>query len=145
MSLVDENRQWFKAKIGLGARQQTDRAHAFCAHAIMEPTKLFIVPDARLDKRFADNPLVTDKPHIRFYAGAPLVCNGLGIGTLCVIDVKPRKLTRTQTNALTALAKTIEVQLQLRLAITTIRSTRDETREKNKALIGELELLRSTK
>lgn len=91
ISLVDANRQWFKARIGLEVCE-TARDISFCAHAL-GGADLFVIPDARLDPRFHDNPLVTGAPHIRFYTGAPLlVRDGLAIGTLCLIDTRPRTL-----------------------------------------------------
>lgn len=89
ISLVDECRQWFKSITGLDAKQ-TPRDVAFCAHVIMKDTPM-IVLDATKDKRFKDNPLVTDAPGIRFYAGAPIISSeGHALGTVCAIDMKPR-------------------------------------------------------
>jgi signal transduction histidine kinase len=104
ISLVDSERQWFKANLGLPGVSETPRDIAFCAHAILDD-KLFEVPDAKLDMRFADNPLVTDAPDIRFYAGAPFVLSdGNRIGTLCVIDRQPRQLSATQREIVSNLA-----------------------------------------
>jgi two-component system cell cycle sensor histidine kinase/response regulator CckA len=113
ISLVDENRQWFKSKVGLTVKE-TSRDISFCGHAI-EQDDLFIIPDATRDARFAHNPLVTSDPKIRFYAGAPLVTpDGHALGTLCIIDKVPRQLRKEQQQALRVLARHVMTQLELR-------------------------------
>ncbi len=113
ISLVDENRQWFKSRVGL-TLNETSRDISFCGHAIMQ-NDLFIVPNAAADARFASNPLVTSDPKIRFYAGAPLVTpDGHSLGTLCVLDTVPRELRAEQKKALLILAHHIMSQLELR-------------------------------
>jgi PAS domain S-box-containing protein len=113
ISLVDENRQWFKSNIGMPA-SETPRDISFCGHAILQPD-LFIVPDAILDERFAHNPMVVGDPHVRFYAGAPLLApDGHAIGALCVMDRSPRQLTADQLEALRVLSRQVMSQLELR-------------------------------
>ncbi len=115
ISLVDAERQWFKSKVGLDA-SETPRDMAFCAHAIHGP-EVFEVPDAFDDRRFADNPLVTGAPGVRFYAGAPLTTPaGLRLGTLCVIDHVARTLSLEQRESLARLGRQVVAQLELRLA-----------------------------
>jgi len=120
VSLVDSDRQWFKARVGLSVAE-TSRDIAFCAYAIMQ-RGLFVVPDATKDKRFAENPLVEAEPKIRFYAGAPLVTpDDHAIGTLCVLDRVPRQLKAAQTEALRALSRQVMNQLEMRKKIYDLR------------------------
>ncbi|PCE26504.1 GGDEF domain-containing protein [Burkholderia ubonensis] len=118
VSLVDENRQWFKSRIGLDAAE-TPRDVSFCAHALLARDAL-VIPDARLDERFHDNPLVTGTPGIRFYAGQPLRApNGARIGTLCLIDTQPRSLAPDELSLLEDLAHMTEREIAaLHLATT---------------------------
>ena len=110
VSLVDEDRQWFKSRLGLDATE-TSREVSFCAHAILDD-RVLLVPDAHLDERFRDNPLVAGDPRIRFYAGAPIDSpSGNKLGTLCVIDRKPRDLSPEDLEALRDLADMVEKEI----------------------------------
>lgn len=113
ITLLDSNRQWFKAGVGLNITE-TPREHAFCTYTILGEETM-IVTDATLDVRFASNPFVTSAPHIRFYAGAPLIDReGNALGSLCVIDRHPRHLTPGHYKTLEALARQIVQQLEMR-------------------------------
>lgn len=113
LTFIDTHRQWFKSRVGLSARE-TPRDVSFCGHAINGPD-MFVVEDALQDSRFCSNPFVLGDPNLRFYAGMPLMTqSGLSLGTLCVLDTKPRHLSDTQLNALTVLAHSAMRVLQLR-------------------------------
>jgi signal transduction histidine kinase len=134
ISLIDEDRQWFKARVGLDV-SETAREFAFCAHAIHEPRKTLVVPDARLDNRFHDNPLVTGDPHLAFYAGVPLVNeDGMSLGTLCVLDSEPKTLSESQLIALNALADQVMALLELRRSKIALEKTLGNLEEKNREL-----------
>ena len=114
VSLIDNERQWFKAQIGL-SDGDGPRDDSFCGHAIMTPTEIFTVRDALEDVRFVENPAVQGEPHVRFYAGAPIVTHdGAAIGTVCVVDTVPRELTARQEFALRALARQAAALFQMR-------------------------------
>ncbi|WP_216839390.1 sensor histidine kinase, partial [Caulobacter sp. S45] len=127
ISLVDGERQWFKSALGVEARE-TPREIAFCAHAIQQKG-LFTVADATRDPRFAENPLVTGDPGLRFYAGSPLETpEGLPLGTLCVLDRTPRELSPAQQSALDALGRQVMAQLELRSSLARQRSSDERHR-----------------
>lgn len=129
VSLIDADRQWFKSKRGLTI-SETPRDVAFCAHAILNPAEILEVPDATLDPRFESNALVTGDTKFRFYAGAPLVTDeGHALGTLCVFDHVPRRLSEKQSIALRALARQTVAQLKLRAAYRELRRAFDEARQ----------------
>jgi hypothetical protein len=114
ITLIDASRQWFKSTHGISVTE-TDREYSFCAHAINTPQRIMVVPDTRLDERFADNPFVTDEPKVIFYAGVPLVTEkGYALGTLCILDNKPRTVSEEQYDALRALASQVVRLLELR-------------------------------
>lgn len=127
ISLITDKKQWFLSHHGLKERE-TPKELAFCAHAINQPESIFIVEDATEDERFYDNPLVTDYPNVIFYAGMPLVTeNGFPLGTICVIDDHPKKLSEKQINSLQLLAKQVIKLLEL-------RKTTFKLKEQNNAL-----------
>jgi len=118
VTLVDTDRQWFKSACGLTSRE-TSRDVSFCGHAILEDG-VMVVPDARSDERFCDNPLVTGPPHIRFYAGAPLkLSSGHRVGTLCLIDDEPKRLEGEDLAHLRELAAVVARELEDRAALLT--------------------------
>ncbi|WP_414529167.1 sensor histidine kinase [Nodularia chucula] len=136
ISLVDQNRQWFKSKVGLEATE-TPRDQAFCAHTIQKPEDLLIVSNALQDERFANNPLVISDPNIRFYAGAPLVTpDGFAIGSLCVIDRIPRELSSEQKQALSALSRQVISQLELKINLEKLTRNVTQLQETEKNLHG---------
>ncbi|HEX4378408.1 MAG TPA: GAF domain-containing protein [Candidatus Acidoferrum sp.] len=113
ISLVDEDRQWFKSKVGMKP-SETPRDIAFCSVAIEQPD-MMVIPDTLKDERFRNNPFVTSEPCIRFYAGAPLINeDGWALGTLCVIDKAPRQFDEEQRQALQALSRLVLAQLEFR-------------------------------
>ena len=125
VSLVDADRQWFKAKVGLGATH-TPRKMAFCTHAIADPENVFVVEDATLDHRFQANPLVTGDPNIRFYAGAPIVADdGAALGTVCLIDRKPRKFGAEDREMLARLADNARSLMELHRRNSVLREAAD--------------------
>ncbi len=134
VSLVDNKRQWFKSHHGVDINE-TPKEYAFCAHAINQPQDVLIVQDARKDLRFRDNPLVTGEPYVVFYAGVPLTSeDGFALGTLCVIDNKPRRLSKGQVNSLRALSVQVMKLLELRKKRIDLEYTLEEMKEKNQNL-----------
>lgn len=115
ITLVDGRRNWFKARVGVDDElTESPRDISFCGHAILRE-EIFEVTDAVLDERFTDNPLVAEAPHIRYYAGAPLITpDGYKLGTICAIDIRPRRLTEAQRDTLAALSRLVMRQLDRR-------------------------------
>jgi anti-sigma regulatory factor (Ser/Thr protein kinase) len=141
ITLIDADRQWFKSRIGISI-SETSRSVSFCTHAIRQ-RELYVVPDARKSETFRDNPFVTAEDGIRFYAGAPLVTpDGHALGTLCVLDKVPRTLTPEQVNALWAIKRQVEAQLELRAQLIELERAlkdRDQAETEQLRLIGELQ------
>lgn len=134
ISLIDEKRQWFKSKVGLGI-DETSKEISFCGHAIMEPDKIFTVKDSRLDARFQDNPLVIGEPHVIFYTGVPLVSQeGFALGTLCVIDDQPKELNQDQLLALKALSNQVVSLFELRKSKIQLERLTNDLEIRNKEL-----------
>lgn len=134
ITFIDKNRQWFKSHYGTSA-SETLREYAFCAHALNDPGEPLIVEDSRRDARFADNPLVTGDPYVIFYTGVPLVNpEGYPLGTLCVIDHKPRQLSEEQLSALKVLSNQVITLLEIRKSNIELKSIRDQLEVRNKEL-----------
>lgn len=131
ISLVDEDRQWFKSKVGVSI-SETPREIAFCATAIEQPD-VFVVPDTLNDERFRNNPLVVSEPNVRFYAGAPLIDEeGNALGTICVIDQIPREFGLDQQAALKALSRLVLAQLEFRRNLMLLKQAlNDRTKEEH--------------
>jgi len=140
ITLIDEQRQWFKSRVGI-TLTETARSVAFCTHTI-EHREMLVVPDAREDARFQENPFVLHEPHIRFYAGAPLITpEGHALGTLCVLDMVARTLTESQRWALDALRRQAQAQLELRRNLVDLQRSlaeRDRAEAEQEALVREL-------
>ena len=134
VTLVDENRQWFKSNHGLDTKQ-SPREDSFCAHAINDTDNFLIIPDAKKDERFYDNPWVVNDPHISFYAGIPLVSsNGYPLGTLCVIDSQPRELSNEQLKALKALSNQLIKLFEKRRQSLQLETLNKELENRNSSL-----------
>jgi GAF domain-containing protein len=131
ISIVDEDRQWFKSKVGVSI-SETPREIAFCATAIQQPD-VFVVPDTLNDERFRNNPLVVSEPNVRFYAGAPLIDGeGNALGTICVIDRVPREFGTEQQAALKALSRLVLAQLEFRRNLMLLKEAlNDRTKEEH--------------
>lgn len=138
ITFIDRRRQWFKASVGLGMRE-TPREVAFCAWTV-EAAQPFVVPDARDDARFADNPFVADAPHLRFYAGMPLIArDGSAVGALAVMDTVPRTLNAAQRRGLQVLAEQVATLLDVRLALRLVREDHEALQSTSDALRAQVD------
>ena len=143
ISLVDEDRQWFKSKVGV-AFSETPRDIAFCSVAIQQPD-VFVVPDTLLDERFRNNPLVVSDPRVRFYAGAPLISEeGYALGTLCVVDRTPREITNEQQEALKALSRLVLAQMEFRRNLALLKEALNDRTKEEHERERELQKLQAT-
>lgn len=134
VSLLDRERQWFKARIGVDV-QSVPRQGSFCEHTTRSPDRLLEIQDARVDQRFAASPYVLGEPHVRFYAGAPiLTSDGNAVGTICVLDTVPRALTNAQGEGLMALARQAQLLLELRKYLRAQRDHNDVDQRMARAL-----------
>lgn len=137
ISLIDRERQWFKARVGTGLAE-TPRDVAFCSHAILQDS-LFVIPNTLADERFARNPLVLEEPQIRFYAGAPLISpEGYTLGTLCVLDRLSRDLNAAQTDALMILSRQVMMLLNMRRELSILTRALAERKQLLKELSARL-------
>jgi len=143
ISLVDEDRQWFKSRVGMDA-SETSRDIAFCSTAILQ-SDIFVVPDALKDDRYRNNPLVVSDPYIRFYAGAPLINeDGYALGTLCVVDRTPRELIPEQKEALKALSRLVLAQLEFRRNLILLKEALNDRSKEEHERQRELQKLQQT-
>ncbi len=143
ITLLDQQRQWFKSATGLDIRE-TPIEYAFCSYAVQNPSEIMVVPDSRKDARFANNPFVVGEPHIVFYAGMPLVTEeGHALGSLCVLDIQEHTLTPFQLTALKQLAKQVVSFMTLQKRNKALKKTVEELAQQNAALKEEIHTLRA--